>query len=121
MRYWPEPSVTAERVFSMSAGLEASTVTPGRTAPDASFTVPVMEAWANAAAGTSTSSASAAKPTCNLRMHYLLRSLIRAIRTRNTTFTLCCGVELDDRGRVGSTIFLWVDGALDVSDSSKWI
>ena len=30
----------------MSAGLEASTVTPGRTAPDASVTTPAMEACA---------------------------------------------------------------------------
>ena len=34
MRYCPVPSVTTERTFSMSAGLAASTVTPGRTAPD---------------------------------------------------------------------------------------
>ena len=36
IRYCPVPSVTAERVFSISAGLAASTVTPGRTAPDVS-------------------------------------------------------------------------------------
>src|SRR5688500_12298534 len=35
----------------MSAGLEASTVTPGSTAPDASLTVPTMDPCANAAAG----------------------------------------------------------------------
>src|SRR6266850_3490387 len=38
--YWPLPSVTAERVFSISAGLDASTVTPGRTPPDVSLTTP---------------------------------------------------------------------------------
>src|SRR5688572_11028233 len=53
MRYWPVPSVTAERTFSMSAGLEASTVTPGSTAPEASRTVPVREAWANTVPGRS--------------------------------------------------------------------
>ena len=36
--YWPALSVTADRVFSISAGLDASTVTPGSTAPDASLT-----------------------------------------------------------------------------------
>ena len=41
-RYWPRPSVTVERTFSMSAGLVASTVTPGSTPPEASLTVPVM-------------------------------------------------------------------------------
>src|SRR5260370_1128555 len=40
MRYSPRSSVTALRTFSMRAGLEASTVTPGITAPDASVTVP---------------------------------------------------------------------------------
>src|SRR6266550_1167900 len=49
--YWPIPSLTAERTFSISAGLAASTVTPGRTAPDVSFTVPTMLAWAYAVAG----------------------------------------------------------------------
>jgi hypothetical protein len=34
--------VTAVWDFSISAGLDASTVTPGRTAPDVSLTVPVM-------------------------------------------------------------------------------
>ena len=35
-RYWPEPSVVTDRTFSISAGLAASTVTPGSTAPDGS-------------------------------------------------------------------------------------
>src|SRR5688572_10191600 len=41
MRYCPARSVTALRIFLMRAGLEASTVTPGRMAPDSSLTVPV--------------------------------------------------------------------------------
>jgi len=40
--YWPVPSLTTVRTFSISAGLLASTVTPGSTAPVASFTVPAM-------------------------------------------------------------------------------
>src|SRR5262245_4751471 len=48
MRYWPLPSVVADLPFSISAGLAASTVTPGSTAPDESRTVPVIDAWANA-------------------------------------------------------------------------
>src|SRR5262245_9161479 len=51
MRYWPEPSVTALRTFSMSAGLAASTVTPGSTAPELSLTIPVIDACACANAG----------------------------------------------------------------------
>src|SRR5436190_5808263 len=51
MRYWPVPSVTTERTFSISTGLAASTVTPGRIAPDASLTTPVMAACAQTEAG----------------------------------------------------------------------
>ena len=51
--YWPLPSVTTLRTFSISAGLAASTVTPGRTAPDESRATPSMDACANAAAGAS--------------------------------------------------------------------
>ena len=47
IRYWPPLSVVAARVFSISAGLDASTVTPGSTAPDESRTVPVMDACAS--------------------------------------------------------------------------
>jgi hypothetical protein len=43
IRYEPLPSVTAVRTFSISASLAASTVTPGRTAPDVSRTTPVMD------------------------------------------------------------------------------
>src|SRR5687768_1099010 len=57
MRYWPEPSVMAVRTFSMSTGLAASTVTPGRTAPDASATVPASVAWACAIAGSASTHA----------------------------------------------------------------
>src|SRR5437867_7271188 len=55
MEYWPDPLVTTERVFSMSAGLDASTVTPGMTALEESLTVPTIEAWAWAMAGMATS------------------------------------------------------------------
>ena len=40
MRYWPVPSVTTERTRSINAGLAASTVTPGSTAPELSLAVP---------------------------------------------------------------------------------
>jgi hypothetical protein len=51
IRYRPEPSVTAERTFSIKAGLDASTVTPGSTAPDVSRTLPVIDACASASWG----------------------------------------------------------------------
>ena len=44
MLYTPALSVTTVRTFSMSAGLDASTVTPGSTAPEASLTIPEMPA-----------------------------------------------------------------------------
>src|SRR5688500_3400647 len=43
MRYWPPPSLTADRVFSINAGLAATIATPGRTPPLASLTVPAIE------------------------------------------------------------------------------
>src|SRR5687768_13547689 len=57
MRHWPEPSLTADRVFSMSTSLDASTVTPGITLPDASRIVPVSVACANTDAGNSRTTA----------------------------------------------------------------
>src|SRR6266850_5462522 len=56
MRYWPVPPVTTDRTFSISAGLDASTVTPGSTAPDASFTCPAIDACARTIAGAPRSS-----------------------------------------------------------------
>jgi len=41
--YWPVASVVTARTFSMSAGLAASTVTPGSTAPDVSLTTPASD------------------------------------------------------------------------------
>src|SRR6185295_6009477 len=41
-RYRPLLSVVTDRTFSIRAGLDASTVTPGRTAPDVSLTTPAM-------------------------------------------------------------------------------
>jgi len=61
MRYWPVPSVTADLIFSISAGLVASTVTPGRMAPDVSLTVPVIAACARARFGTAARTAAARK------------------------------------------------------------
>ena len=43
-RYCPLPSVTTLRTFSISAGLVASTVTPGKTAPEGSRTTPAIDA-----------------------------------------------------------------------------
>src|SRR5262249_39833260 len=51
MRYCPVPSVITDRTFSINAGLAASTVTPGSTAPEPSLTTPVMDAWARAIEG----------------------------------------------------------------------
>ena len=45
---WPVPSVTTLRDFSMSTGLDASTFTPGRMAPDESLTMPATAGWEKA-------------------------------------------------------------------------
>ena len=54
IRYCPAPSVTPMRTFSIRAGLDASTVTPGSTAFDSSLTVPVRVPCANAKDGSRT-------------------------------------------------------------------
>jgi hypothetical protein len=43
--------VTTDRVFSIRVGLDASTVTPGNTAPDVSLTTPVIDPCAYNADG----------------------------------------------------------------------
>ncbi|MNC89461.1 hypothetical protein D3C83_54000 [compost metagenome] len=53
IRYWPVLPVTTDRTRSINAGLVASTVTPGSTAPDVSRAIPVMVACAHAAVGRS--------------------------------------------------------------------
>src|SRR5258705_13340766 len=50
-RYCPESFVTVDRVFSMRAGLEASTLTSGNAPPEASCTTPAIDACARAAPG----------------------------------------------------------------------
>src|SRR5260221_701241 len=47
--YCPAPSVVTDRVFSIRTSLATSTVTPGRTAPDASLTTPAIVLCARAA------------------------------------------------------------------------
>ncbi len=53
MRYVPASSLTTVRTFSISTGLDASTVTPGSTPPDESLTTPAIEAWAYTMPGNS--------------------------------------------------------------------
>src|SRR5207302_516283 len=74
MRYRPPSSVTAERSCSINAGLFASTVTPGNTAPDVSATTPVTAApvWAAAIAGTKRRRITPIKSRVNARMASLL-------------------------------------------------
>src|ERR1044071_9865967 len=68
MRYWPVPSDTALRTFSINAGLDTSTVTPGSTAPDPSVTTPAIVACcADAAVGRATPRANVANRRSSTR------------------------------------------------------
>src|SRR4051794_29547602 len=72
MRNRPFASVTAVRTFSIRTGLAASTVTPGSTAPDVSFTVPEIDACAEAIDGRNSSAQSRAMPSfANLRISFV--------------------------------------------------
>ena len=67
----------------MSAGLAASTVTPGSTAPDASFTTPAIALCACAAVGSASANASAASPNHTFLIiqtsnHFTLQGVTRA-------------------------------------------
>src|SRR5580765_3744484 len=68
IRYWPVPSVTTVRDFSMSTALDASTLTPGMTAPDASLTTPAIAGWEAAGADKKRRSAITAEPVARARM-----------------------------------------------------
>src|SRR4051812_7626707 len=52
----------------MRTGLAASTVTPGSTAPEVSFTTPVIDACANTVAGSNTAATTTAKSLPILRI-----------------------------------------------------
>src|SRR5438093_336253 len=75
MRYCPVPSLTTVRVFSISTGLDASTLTPGSTAADASRMTPVIVACANARLGSSRIPATAAMTFTTRCMTNLLESI----------------------------------------------
>src|SRR5678815_2137564 len=80
MVYFPAPSLTAERTFSIRAGLAASTVTPGRTAPDVSLTTPVSALWACAAPGSRANSPAATRTALSVRAYSLAISTILSVR-----------------------------------------
>src|SRR5262245_12337092 len=83
MRYWPVPSVTTVRDFSMSAGLDASTLTPGRMAPDVSLTMPATAGWDNAGVARRSSAATTMVPVASARItaSYLYRRVAYGIRS----------------------------------------
>src|SRR5262245_25519566 len=68
MRNRPRSSVIVVRTFSIRTGLEASTVTPGSVAPDASLAEPVMDACAKAATGTKMATATRSTPRTKVRI-----------------------------------------------------
>src|SRR2546422_10056645 len=102
MRSRPVSSVTAERTCSINAGLFASTVTPGNTAPEVSVTTPVSAApaWARATVGTKTRQMVRIKSIC-ARMTVLLKFVGKAFgRWRDYTSKRIAGQikAVDGRG-----------------------
>src|SRR6187431_2082955 len=84
MRYWPLPSVTTALAPSISAGLDASTVTPGSTPPEVSLTTPVIDAWAYAAAGTTASHVSTTAASRRDGLRFTLTSCSRFVLETKT-------------------------------------
>src|SRR3954447_1707004 len=69
----------------MSAGLDASTVTPGSTAPEVSLTTPAMAlVCASAAVGSTASSTAAKVSRANMRMLNLLLKSCRSYKRRSS-------------------------------------
>src|SRR5688572_33440686 len=85
MRYCPLASVTTVRTFSISAGLEASTVAPGSTACDVSLTMPAIDAWAKTAVGHNRASAHTTTICALLRLSYTSVDR-RALKARPAVF-----------------------------------
>src|SRR5262245_45136000 len=78
-RYAPLPSVTVDFDFSMRAGLDASTVTPGSTAPVSSLTTPVNTLCPNTVPGIRPTTASARSMTPHMPVLCLTPVLPRFI------------------------------------------
>jgi hypothetical protein len=90
--YCPVPSVTAVRVFSISAGLATSTVAPGRTAPDASLTIPAIALCARAMPGTtSTHTTVSARHLTSVRINLPFHLVIRGASPPRTPFAVARG------------------------------
>src|SRR5436309_8934797 len=86
--YSPFSSVDVVRTFSIRAGLDASTTTPGSTPPDVSLTTPAMAPalvpWANARLGVSHSAATIAKPTLDVRFIRLIPPATLRVRAKRS-------------------------------------
>src|SRR3954462_5502317 len=97
MRYRPFASVVTDRTFSISAGLLASTVTPGSTAPVVSFTTPANELCARAVAGSSRHpNATANKnPIRLLNMPLLLSRQVRQRFSSERIWRILVGIHLE--------------------------
>src|SRR4029078_12519129 len=89
MRYWPVPSLTAVRTFSISAGLLASTVTPGSMAPEVSLTVPAITACAAALVGRSARKTQTARDPTKLRIWHLHVLVDNRPRESGANLLLC--------------------------------
>src|SRR5439155_21362398 len=78
--YRPLASVTADFDFSISAGLAASTVTPGSTPPDSSFTVPAIWLCAAATIGSASTHTIASRTPIQKRRRIDTTSLRKALK-----------------------------------------
>src|SRR5258705_4598651 len=91
-------SAVTDRTFSISAGLLASTVTPGSTAPVASFTTPVNELCARAVAGNARHPSATTHPTA---MRYLD---MRILLSKEVPTAICSVEATPDSGGIDQEI-----------------
>src|SRR5262249_49420009 len=95
----PDPSVIAARTRSIRTGLAASTVTPGSTPPDESWTTPTMLArsCASAAAGMRNSAAHAATTTPGSTRRMSVLRVGAGMRTRRVRHRGTARISRDTR------------------------
>ena len=98
--YRPAPSVTVARTPWISAGLLASTVTPGSTPPVSSVTLPAMApVWASAATGSNSMQAATAALACFIRIQFIDSSSI-SLQVHYTPSPACRTHRTGPRPRV---------------------
>ena len=123
MLYRPSSSVTPLRIFSIKAGLAASTVTPGSTAPDVSLTTPAIPLAVPRCADATPGSSSADTRSLSPTQTWPFGSMPSPIRYNSPVLNTCSSVvNVNDLISSGDSRagFLWRPLHLEFSRERQW-